>query len=144
GLGAGVHPPRGPDHHRRHRGAAARWRHAVGRVPERDHPAIPGGRGQRRTVPVTCSGAPRRSRQSMTAEPGVLVVAHRGNCSAAPGNTMPAVEGAWRVGADLVEVDVRMSADDVPVVIHDETVDATTTGSGPVASMTGAQARALD
>ena len=80
----------------------------------------------------------------MTAEPGVLVVAHRGNSSAAPGNTMPAVEGAWRVGADLVEVDVRMSADDVPVVIHDETVDATTTGSGTVASMTGAQARALD
>ncbi|SEE73774.1 glycerophosphoryl diester phosphodiesterase [Ruania alba] len=73
-----------------------------------------------------------------------LVVAHRGNASVAPGNTMPAVEGAWRAGADLVEVDVRMSADGVPVVIHDATVDATTTGAGEVAGMTGAQARELD
>ncbi|WP_245708856.1 glycerophosphodiester phosphodiesterase [Ruania alba] len=72
------------------------------------------------------------------------MVAHRGNASVAPGNTMPAVEGAWRAGADLVEVDVRMSADGVPVVIHDATVDATTTGAGEVAGMTGAQARELD
>jgi len=97
--------------------------------------------GEQRATPAS-SGV--FGEQPTTAEPGVLVVAHRGNSSAAPGNTMPAVEGAWRVGADLVEIDVRMSADDVPVVIHDETVDATTTGSGPVASMTGAQVRALD
>ncbi|TDE95178.1 glycerophosphodiester phosphodiesterase [Occultella glacieicola] len=62
----------------------------------------------------------------------------------APPNTMAAVEGAWRSGADLVEIDVRLSRDDVGVVIHDETVDATTDAAGPVAALLAEQAALLD
>lgn len=79
-----------------------------------------------------------------TAEPGLLVIAHRGNASTAPGNTMPAVEGAWRAGADLVEVDLRLSEDGVGVVIHDATVDRTTTASGPVDRMSATEVARLD
>ncbi|WP_223408121.1 glycerophosphodiester phosphodiesterase [Occultella gossypii] len=75
---------------------------------------------------------------------GPLVIAHRGNTAMAPPNTLPAVEGAWRAGADLVEIDVRLSRDEVGVVIHDETVDATTNASGPVAGLLAEQAAALD
>lgn len=74
----------------------------------------------------------------------MLVIAHRGNASVAPGNTMPAVEGAWRAGADLVEVDLRLAEDGVAVVIHDATVDRTTTASGPVDRMSGTEVARLD
>ncbi|GAA1532584.1 glycerophosphoryl diester phosphodiesterase [Microbacterium ginsengiterrae] len=72
------------------------------------------------------------------------VVAHRGHSSVAPENTMPAVLSSISSGAEYVEIDIRMSADGVPVVIHDETVDRTTDGSGVVAEMTLAQLRGLD
>ena len=74
----------------------------------------------------------------------MLVIAHRGNASVAPGNTMPAVEGAWRAGADLVEVDLRLSEDGIGVVIHDATVDRTTTASGPVDRMSATEVSRLD
>lgn len=73
-----------------------------------------------------------------------LVVAHRGNSSVAPQNTLAAIEAAARAGADLVEVDVQRTADGHVVVLHDDTVDATTDGTGPVAAMTLVQVRALD
>ena len=56
----------------------------------------------------------------------VLVVAHRGNSSVAPENTLPAFQSAIDVKADLVELDYFHSADRVPVVIHDELLDRTT------------------
>ncbi|BAL92117.1 putative glycerophosphoryl diester phosphodiesterase [Actinoplanes missouriensis 431] len=59
-------------------------------------------------------------------------VAHRGYAAAAPENTLPAFEAAVRAGATIVEFDVRVTADGVPVVIHDRTVDRTTTGRGRV------------
>jgi glycerophosphoryl diester phosphodiesterase len=55
-----------------------------------------------------------------------LIIAHRGNSSEAPENTLPAFRSAVRAGADLVELDYRHSADGVPVVLHDETLDRTT------------------
>lgn len=74
----------------------------------------------------------------------MLVIAHRGNAAVAPGNTMPAVEAAWRAGADLVEVDLRLSEDGIGVVIHDATVDRTTTASGPVDRMSVTEVARLD
>ena len=74
----------------------------------------------------------------------MLVIAHRGNASVSPGNTMPAVEGAWRAGADLVEVDLRLSEDGIGVVIHDATVDRTTTASGEVGRMSAPEVARLD
>ena len=70
--------------------------------------------------------------------------AHRGARREAPENTLPAFELAVAQGADGVEFDVQLSADGVIVVIHDETVDRTTTGSGPVVGLTLAQLRRLD
>jgi len=73
-----------------------------------------------------------------------LNIAHRGASQVAPENTLAAFHKALQLGADGIELDVRLSADGVPVVIHDATVDATTDGGGPVAGMSLAQLRTLD
>jgi glycerophosphoryl diester phosphodiesterase len=73
-----------------------------------------------------------------------LNIAHRGASAAAPPNTLAAFEKAVELGADGVEFDVHLSADGVPVVIHDFTVDGATGASGRVADMTLAQLRQLD
>ncbi|SDC15262.1 glycerophosphoryl diester phosphodiesterase [Sanguibacter gelidistatuariae] len=73
-----------------------------------------------------------------------LVIAHRGNSRVAPQNTLVALEAAWRAGADSIEIDVQLSADGVAVVIHDDTVDATTDGSGAVTDLDLAELRRLD
>ena len=72
-----------------------------------------------------------------------LVIAHRGASATAPENTIAAFNAAapW---ADFVELDVHKSSDGELVVIHDDTVDRTTNGTGSVASMTLAQLQALD
>src|SRR5918996_1994440 len=54
-----------------------------------------------------------------------LVVAHRGASSSTPENTIPAFEEAARAGADVIELDVRLTRDGVPVVLHDPDVSAT-------------------
>src|SRR5262245_39832772 len=64
--------------------------------------------------------------QYLIASPRILVIAHRGNSSVAPENTLPAFQSALDVKADLVELDYYHSADGVPVVIHDEILDRTT------------------
>lgn len=56
----------------------------------------------------------------------VLVIAHRGDSAAYPENTLPAFESAVKLGADLVELDYHHTADGVPVVLHDATLDRTT------------------
>jgi len=71
-------------------------------------------------------------------------VAHRGYSAVAPENTLPALAAAVLAGATLVEFDVRTTADGVPVVIHDRTVDRTTDGSGHVAELTLDEISALD
>lgn len=76
-------------------------------------------------------------------EPGAII-AHRGDSSAAPENTLPALSSSAAVGSEYLEVDIRVSKDGVPIVIHDSTVDRTTDGTGVVAEMTFDQLRALD
>ena len=61
-----------------------------------------------------------------------LVVAHRGASAYAPENTLSAFRRAVELGADFMELDVRLSADGELVVIHDDTVDRTTNGTGLV------------
>jgi len=73
-----------------------------------------------------------------------LVIAHRGASGRYPENTLLAVRKAIEAGADIVEVDVRLSRDGVPVVIHDETLDRTTSGRGRVESYTFEELRAFD
>lgn len=66
----------------------------------------------------------------------VLVIAHRGDWRGAPENSVQAFENAIKMGCDIVEVDVRRSADGGLVVMHDATLDRTTEGSGEVAALT--------
>ena len=73
-----------------------------------------------------------------------LNLGHRGASAAAPQNTLAAFRKAVEMGADGVELDVQLSADGVPVVIHDFTVNKTTSGTGRVADKTLAELKALD
>lgn len=74
-----------------------------------------------------------------------LLFAHRGGARLAPENTLEAFREAVEVwGADVLELDVRATADQQIVVIHDATVDRTTDGSGTVASYTLEALRELD
>jgi glycerophosphoryl diester phosphodiesterase len=81
----------------------------------------------------------------------ILVVAHRGCHKAAPAHGLPsapenslaALENCVRLGTDMMETDVRQTADGELVMIHDDTLDRTTTGSGRVRGKTLAELRAL-
>lgn len=73
-----------------------------------------------------------------------LRVAHRGASARAPENTLAAFREAIRLGADAIELDVQLSADGVPMVIHDDTVDRTTDGRGRVAALVSRDLRRLD
>lgn len=70
--------------------------------------------------------------------------AHRGGGAHAPEATLPAFATAAEAGADALEMDVRLTADGVLVVMHDPEVDRTTEGSGPVSGMTLAELRRLN
>jgi len=61
------------------------------------------------------------------------VIAHRGASASAPENTLAAFRRAHEQGARWVEFDVKLTADNRPVVFHDETLDRTTDGRGPMA-----------
>lgn len=73
-----------------------------------------------------------------------IVFAHRGACAYAPENTCSAFELALQQGASAIEFDVKLSADGQVVVIHDQSVDRTTNGSGKVGSLPLAALRQLD
>jgi len=74
----------------------------------------------------------------------VFVWAHRGASARTPENTMAAFRAAEADGADGIELDVHLSRDGVAVVIHDESVDRTSSGQGPVRSWALAELQGLD
>ena len=73
----------------------------------------------------------------------VLIASHRGGHLNAPENSLAAVDEAVANGADVLEIDVRVSRDGVPFIMHDSTVDRTTDGAGVAEDMTYAELRAL-
>lgn len=73
-----------------------------------------------------------------------FIASHRGGGASAPENTLPAITAALAGGFDYVEVDVALTADGHPVLMHDAKVDRTTDGTGPLSSLTLAQVRRLD
>ncbi|MFE8700443.1 glycerophosphodiester phosphodiesterase [Cytobacillus sp. FJAT-54145] len=73
-----------------------------------------------------------------------LIYAHRGSKGTHPENTLLAFEEAIRLGVDGIELDVHLTKDEQLVVIHDETVDRTTNGSGKVRDMTLEEIKKLD
>lgn len=74
----------------------------------------------------------------------ISVFGHRGARAYAPMNTIPSFELALAQGAHGVELDVRLTRDGVPVILHDERIDATTNGEGPVGAFTLAELQSLD
>lgn len=73
-----------------------------------------------------------------------LLFAHRGGSALAPENTLAAFQNAANIGVDVLEMDVRLTADGELVVFHDETLERTTNGSGLVRDKTLAELRQLD
>jgi glycerophosphoryl diester phosphodiesterase len=72
-----------------------------------------------------------------------LVIAHRGDSAHRPENTLASFASALEVGATLIELDVQLTADAHVVVLHDPTLDRTTTGRGDVRRLTLAEVRAV-
>lgn len=72
------------------------------------------------------------------------IQAHRGASAIAPENTIAAFRAAAEAGAKWVELDVALSADDTLVVIHDDSVDRTSSGTGSLGDLTAAEIGALD
>lgn len=72
------------------------------------------------------------------------LIGHRGAARMAPENTLPGLAAAAEAGARWVEVDVKLTADDVPILMHDERLDRTTDRRGPVRGTTWAQLRGAD
>jgi len=76
--------------------------------------------------------------------PYARALAHRGGGTLAPENTIAAIDVGRAHGFRAVEFDAMLAADDVPVLIHDETLDRTTSGAGKVAATPSAQLLQLD
>ncbi|MBW1215537.1 glycerophosphodiester phosphodiesterase family protein [Pantoea allii] len=72
------------------------------------------------------------------------LIAHRGAPLLAPENTLPSFQAAVEHGATWIEVDVKLTKDMHPVIIHDDAVDRTTNGKGYVANLTLDEIRSLD
>ncbi|WP_242156262.1 glycerophosphodiester phosphodiesterase family protein [Aestuariivivens sediminis] len=66
----------------------------------------------------------------------IMVIAHRGDWRNAPENSLQAIKNCIDLGVDMVEIDVRKTKDHELVVLHDATLDRTTTGKGPVSEYT--------
>jgi glycerophosphoryl diester phosphodiesterase len=96
--------------------------------PERTSPA-----------PLDCATDPACTERLLSAHRGAGVPG-----TLAPENTLAAIRASIAAGADLVEIDVRPSADGVLVLMHDDAVDRTTTGTGRVDTMTLAELQALE
>lgn len=84
----------------------------------------------------------------LLAEPTLLPVrgicAHRGGAATHPENTLPAFQEAVRLGAHMIEFDIAITRDGVPVLMHDATVNRTTDGKGKVNELTLAELKRLD
>ena len=74
----------------------------------------------------------------------MAVIAHQGGNALFPENTLMAFEGSLALGADVLEMDVHLSSDGHLVVLHDDSVDRTTDGSGAVADLSISEIRKLD
>ena len=81
---------------------------------------------------------------SVHADRQTLMIAHRGASGVAPENTLAAFARALDQGADMLELDIHLSRDGIPVVIHDATLERTTNGHGRVVEYDLAALKQLD
>lgn len=94
-------------------------------------------------VPAIDTSSP-KSRARAAALSRLRVVAHRGGTVWGPESTLTTFDHALDIGADALEFDVHFTKDDVPVVLHDPTLQRTTDCQGPVAAMTLAKVKQCD
>ncbi|MGY3569612.1 glycerophosphodiester phosphodiesterase family protein [Vibrio paucivorans] len=73
-----------------------------------------------------------------------MITGHRGAASLAPENTLVSIEQAAKSGATWVEIDTQLSADNIPVIIHDKTVNRCTDGEGKVSELDLETLKTLD
>lgn len=73
----------------------------------------------------------------------VMMAVHRGNWKQAPENSLAAIQYSVVAGADMIEIDVQQTSDGVLILMHDETVDRMTNGTGAIHQMTFRQLREL-
>lgn len=76
--------------------------------------------------------------------PAVMVIAHQGGDGLWPGDTFFAFQNAASLGVDVLEMDLHITKDNALVLIHDETVNRTTNGSGTVEELTLEEIKRLD
>ncbi|XP_040829220.1 glycerophosphodiester phosphodiesterase 1 isoform X2 [Ochotona curzoniae] len=86
----------------------------------------------------------RRVLQVLKPRDRVSAIAHRGGSHDAPENTLAAIRQAAKNGATGVELDIEFTSDGIPVLMHDNTVDRTTDGSGRLCDLTFEQIRKLN
>jgi glycerophosphoryl diester phosphodiesterase len=79
-----------------------------------------------------------------TNPPSVTVIGHRGAAGYAPENTLASVQKAMDLGVDRIEIDIHQTKDSVVVLMHDDSVDRTTDGSGKVADLSYKEISSLD
>ncbi|MCB1783104.1 MAG: glycerophosphoryl diester phosphodiesterase [Alphaproteobacteria bacterium] len=72
------------------------------------------------------------------------IIGHRGTCAYAPENTLESIHTAADMGIEWVELDVKLTKDEVAVIFHDDDLDRTTNGHGPIAQMTYEDLRQLE
>ena len=72
------------------------------------------------------------------------IIGHRGAAAYAPENTLESIHTAADRGVEWVEIDVKLSKDNIPIIFHDDTLDRTTNGHGLVADKTYPELRELD
>lgn len=98
------------------------------------------------TAPERCAQTPAMAMAlSRLARPdaGLMIAAHRGAHNRAPENSLAAIEDAIAAGVEIVEIDVAVTKDGTPVLMHDRKVDRTTTGEGVVEDKTASEVAAL-
>ena len=127
-------------------GTGMRWTRYATRTSFPSAPVAGCGSAQRR-----CCGAmnghaagPRTGRRPAWYNRTMEVVGHRGCAGILPENTLLGFRHAIALGVDRVECDVHRTRDEHLVVMHDERVDRTTDGTGPIALKSLAEVRALD
>lgn len=82
--------------------------------------------------------------KNLNYDANVISINHRGYSTDAPENTIPAYILSKKKGFNFVETDVSFTSDGVPVLLHDNTIDRTSNGSGNINNLTYAQVRAYD
>ncbi|XP_062955619.1 glycerophosphodiester phosphodiesterase 1 isoform X1 [Cynocephalus volans] len=86
----------------------------------------------------------RRALQVLKPRDRISAIAHRGGSHDAPENTLAAIRQAAKNGATGVELDIEFTSDGIPVLMHDNTVDRTTDGTGRLCDLTFEQIRKLN